>query len=39
MQVAAQGLDDDDKEVGAGYANNEYVEPEDPHPDELVGDG
>jgi len=22
-----------------GYANNEYVEPEDPHPDELEGDG
>ena len=39
MQVAAQGLEDDDEEVEAAYANNEYVEPEDPHPDELEGDG
>jgi len=39
MQVAAQGLEDDDEEVQAGYANNEYVEPEDPHPDKLEGDG
>ena len=38
MQVAAQGLEDDDEEVEAGHANNEYVEPEDPHPDELQGD-
>ena len=39
MQVTAQGLEDDDEEVEAGYANNEYVEPENPHPDELEGDG
>jgi len=39
MQVAAEGLEDDDEEVKAGYANNEYVEPEDPHLDELEGDG
>jgi len=39
MQVAAQSLEDDDEDVEAGYANNEYVEPEDPHPDELEGDG
>ena len=32
MQVAAQGLEDDDKEVEAGYTNNKCVEPEDPHP-------
>ena len=29
MQVAAQGLKDDNEEVEVGYANNEYVEPED----------
>ena len=39
MQVAAQGLKDDNEEVEIGYANNEYVEPEDLHPDELEGDG
>ena len=38
MQVAAQGLENDE-EVEACYANNEYVESEDPHPDELEGDG
>ena len=39
MQVTAQGLEDNDEEVEAGYANNEYIEPEDLHPDELEGDG
>ena len=39
MQVAVQGLEDDDEEVGVGYANNEYIKLEDPHPDELEGDG
>ena len=39
MQVAAQGFKDDDEEVEASYANNEYVEPKDPHPEELEGDG
>ena len=34
MQVAAHGLKDDE-EVEAGYANNKYVKPEDPHPNEL----
>ena len=38
MQVVAQGLEDDDEEVEASYANNEYVEPDDPHPNKLEGD-
>jgi len=29
------GLEDDDEEVEAGYANSEYIEPEDPHPNEF----
>ena len=31
--------EDDDEEIKAGYANNEYVESEDPHSDELEGHG
>jgi len=38
MQLAAQCLKDDDEEVEACYTNNEYVEPEDPHPNKLEGD-
>ena len=30
MQVVAQDLEDDDEEVEAGYAKNEYVEPKNP---------
>jgi len=38
MQVAARILEDDDEEVETGYANNEYVGPKNPHPDEFEGD-
>ena len=37
MKIATQGLEDDDEEVDIGYANNEYIKLEDPHPDELEG--
>ena len=38
MQLALQDLDYDNDEGGVVQANNEYVEPIDPHPDKLEGD-
>lgn len=38
MQIAAQDLEYDTDQVD-GYANNEYIVPEDPHPDEFEDDG
>jgi len=39
MQVAAQGVEDDIKQVEDAYANNEYAEPKDPHPSDFEDDG
>ena len=30
-----QSLEDDTDQVEDGYANTEYVDPEDPHPDKF----
>ena len=38
MQVAAQDLEDETDQVEDGYANNEYVESKDSHPDEFEDD-
>ena len=38
MIFVAQGLEDDVDHVDVGYTNNEYVEPEDPNPDEFEDD-
>ena len=39
MQVAVQGVEDDTEWVNDAHANNEYVEPEDPHLDEFEDNG
>jgi len=39
MQAAALGDKDDTKWVESENVNNEYVEIEDPHPDEFQDDG
>ena len=39
MQVTTQDLEDNTDQIEHVQANNEYVEPRDPHPDEFENDG